>query len=175
MSRKTPDYVLKIFAISCGFVFIFVLLEVVAKILPATKHFVLKGRFECEWKSLESKIDDSCLFMQSLGQQGRYTKGKFPPFPVNSFKKVNDIGQFSSVDFRNFVNHIPKNHYPILSIGDSYVEALQVDNNDAFHGILNSYTTVDGKKVISTSIGKSGDPFSQYLLNLQYANQRSDL
>ena len=175
MTRKTPDYVLKVIGISFGFTFAFIFLEIAARLLPASKHFTLKGRFQCEWEDLESKIDDSCIFKQLPGQKGRYTKGKFPPFPVDALKSVNDLGQFSSVDFRHLTNQITKNNYYILSIGDSYTEALQVINDSAFHGILNSYKTIDGKKVISTSIGKSGDPLSQYLLNLQYANQRSNL
>lgn len=175
MSRKTPDYILKLCAISCGFALAFILLEIVSKTFLGSTHFVLKGRFQCEWNDIESKIDDSCIFMYFPKQKGRYTKGKFPPFPVNAIKMTNDLGQFSSVDFRSFTAQTPKDSYYILSIGDSYTEALQVTNDSTFHGILNSYTTINGKKIVSTSIGKSGDPLSQYLLNLQYANQRSNL
>ncbi len=175
MGQKTPDYILKTIAISLGFAFAFVLLEIVARILPSSKHFDLKDRVECEWVNLKSKTNDSCIFMQKLGQSGRYTVGKLPPFPVNAMKSVNDIGQFSDVNFNVLKSQDSSNIYRILSIGDSYVEALQVPNKNSFHGILNSYNSSDGKTVISTAIGKSGDPLSQYLLNIQFAHQKINL
>ena len=45
MARKTPDYLLKIIGISFGFAFAFVILEIAARILPASKHFTLKDSF----------------------------------------------------------------------------------------------------------------------------------
>ena len=175
MKRKTPKYILKITSISIGFSFAFFILELIAKTLPATKHFSLQDQFECNWVDIKSKISEKCIFKFYPNRKGRYTKGKLPPFPIDVIKKTNDIGQFSYVDFKDFINQDSKSSFRILSIGDSYVEALQVNNDESFHGILNSFSTLEGKKVISSSIGKGGDSFSQYLLNLQFVSQRTDM
>ncbi len=175
MEKQNQEYIYKLISISFGFFFAFLIFEIFARLLPASKHFVLLDRFECNWVDVNSEIKETCIFMQQPFEKGRYTKGKFPPFPVDAIKKTNDIGQFSSINFNNFINQNLESSFRILSIGDSYVEALQVENNDSFHGILNSYFSADGEKVKSSSIGKSGDPLSQYLLNLQFASQRTNL
>ena len=175
IQKKTPEYLLKVISISIGFSFAFLILELIAKSLPATKHFTLQDQFECNWVDIKSKISERCIFKFYPNRQGRYTKGKIPPFPIDVIKKTNDIGQFSSVDFKDFIDQNSQSSFQILSIGDSYVEALQVNNDESFHGILNSFSTIDGKKVRSSSIGKGGDAFSQYLLNLQYVSQRTEI
>ena len=173
--RRTPKYILKIISISIGFSFAFLILELIARSFPATKHFSLQDQFECNWVDIKSKISERCIFKFYPNRKGRYTKGKIPPFPIDVIKETNDIGQFSSVDFKDLINKDSKSSFKILSIGDSYVEALQVNNDESFHGILNSLSTLDGKRVISSSIGKGGDAFSQYLLNLQYVSQRTNI
>ena len=57
---------------------------------------------------------------------GNFTKGKFPPFPINAIKSTNNIGQFSNIDLRKY-----ENSKTIISIGDSYVEAAQVSNKNS--------------------------------------------
>ena len=175
MQKKTPEYILKIISISIGFSFAFFVLELIAKSLPATKHFSLQDQFECNWVDIKSKISERCIFKFYPNRKGRYTKGKVPPFPIDVIKTTNDIGQFSSVDFKDFIDQNSKSSFQILSIGDSYVEALQVNNDESFHGILNSFSTIEGREVRSSSIGKGGDAFSQYLLNLQYVSQRTNI
>lgn len=175
MQKTTPTYILKVISISIGFSLAFFILEIIAKSLPATKHFSLQDKFECDWIDIKSNISERCIFKYYPNRKGRYTKGKVPPFPIDSIKTTNDIGQFSSINFKDFIDQNSKSYFKILSIGDSYVEALQVNNDDSFHGILNSFSTKKGKTVKSTSIGKGGDAFSQYLLNLQYVSQRTDI
>ena len=173
--RKTPKYILKVISISIGFSIAFLILELIARSFPATKHFSLQNQFYCNWIDIKSKISERCIFKFYPNRKGRYTKGKIPPFPIDVVKKTNDIGQFTSVDFKDLINQDAKSSFRIISIGDSYVEALQVNNDESFHGILNSFSTIDGKKVRSSSIGKGGDAFSQYLLNVQYVSQRTDM
>lgn len=173
--KKTPKYILKLISISIGFSFGFLILELIARSFPATKHFSLQDQFYCNWIDIKSKISERCIFKFYPNRKGRYTKGKIPPFPIDVIKKTNDIGQFSSVNFKDLINQDAKSSLQIISIGDSFVEALQVNNDESFHGILNSFSTIDGKKVISSSIGKGGDAFAQYLLNVQYVSQRTEM
>ena len=175
MTKKTPEYLLKLISISLGFIFSFSLFEIIVRFLPGSKHFVVESPLLCEWNDISSKLRESCISSFIPNQKGRYTKGKFPPFPVNALKSTNDIGQFSSINFSDFLKSKSNAFFPIVSIGDSFVQALQVNNENSFHGILNSFSTEDGKKVISTAIGKGGDALSHYLLNLQYVSQQVDL
>ena len=102
MTRKTPEYILKIAGISFGFAFAFVILEISARLLPATDAFSQKLPLKCKSPiSNFSEVDEDCLFRRAEYTSGVYTKGKFPPFPVHANKTTNDIGQFSDVDFRN--------------------------------------------------------------------------
>ena len=60
---------------------------------------------------------------------------------------------------------------PVISvIGDSYVEALQVKNKDAFHAILDE--NLNSHDVYP--IGISGSPLSQYLAFAEYAAEKFD-
>ena len=77
-------------------------------------------------------------------------------------KKINNLGFFNDADFNDsdLNNHI-------LIIGDSYVEALQVENKNTVTGLLNKNSKTLDKKVFS--IGVSGSPLSQYLAFAEYA------
>ncbi|ABV51408.1 Hypothetical protein P9215_17951 [Prochlorococcus marinus str. MIT 9215] len=170
MYRKKPDHILKGVCISLGFSFAFVLLEIFARVLPASDIFSRKLPQRCK-SPIESfsEVTQDCLSQITARSQGIYTKGKFPPFPIKTFKKANDIGQFTDVDFREVVGS-KVNILPILSIGDSFVEALQVQNAETFHGLLNNYISKNNKIIKSSAIGTSGNPLSQYLISAMYAN-----
>ena len=165
-----PDHILKGVCISLGFAFAFVLLEIFARVLPASDIFSRKLPQRCK-SPIESfsEVTQDCLSQITARYQGIYTKGKFPPFPIKTFKKANDIGQFTDVDFREVVGS-KLNIVPILSIGDSFVEALQVQNAETYHGLLNNYISKNNKIIKSSAIGTSGDPLSQYLISAMYAN-----
>ncbi len=171
MPRKIPDYALKIIGISFGFTLGFIILEVTARFLPASDIFSQKLPLNCKSPiSSFSEVDQDCLFQRPARKYGVYTKGKFPPFPVYALKTSNDIGQFSDVDF----SETTKNNLeilPIISIGDSYVEALQVSNSKTYHGLLNQYIGNNGKKIRSTAIGSGGNPLSQYLVSAMFAKK----
>ena len=170
MSRKTPDYILKSACISLGFAFAFMLLEIFARVLPASDIFSQKLPQRCR-SPIESfsEVNQDCLFQTTVNSQGTFTKGKFPPFSIKAFKKANDIGQFTDIDFIEVVENKP-NIVPILSIGDSFVEALQVQNAETYHGLLNNYISKNNKIIKSSAIGTSGNPLSQYLISAMYAN-----
>ena len=171
MTRKTPDYALKIIGISFGFTFAFIFLEIAARLLPASDTFSQKLPLDCKSPiSNFSDVDEDCLFKRAEYTSGVYTKGKFPPFPVHATKTTNDIGQFSDVDFSEITTS-SKEVLPIISIGDSYVEALQVSNQKTYHGLLNQYVGSNGENIVSTAIGNSGNPLSQYLVSAMFARK----
>ena len=124
------------------------------------------GSFSVEVSPIDSssEVNQDCLSQTTARLQGIFTKGKFPPFPIKTFKRANDIGQFTDVDFREVVGNKP-NIVPIVSIGDSFVEALQVENGETYHGRLNNYISENNKIIKSSAIGTSGNPLSQYLIN----------
>jgi len=171
MSRRTPDYLLKSVSISLGFAFAFVILEIASRLLPASDTFSQKLPLICKSPiSTFSEVDQDCLFKVSERSSGVYTQGRFPPFPVHAFKAANDIGQFSDVDFSEITTSSQK-VLPIISIGDSYVQALQVSNSKTYHGLLNQYTGKSGEIIKSTAIGSSGNPLSQYLISAMFVRK----
>ena len=63
-----------------------------------------------------------------------------------------------------------------MTIGDSQVEALQVDNNESFHGLFNTNSNQENKLTfISTSIGAAGMALPNYLASLKYASNLTSL
>ena len=161
---------LKLIAISLGFAFTFLLLEIFARYIPASDSFSQKLPQRCKSPIASfSDVDQDCLFQRTARSQGVYTKGKFPPLPIKTFKRANDIGQFTDVDFREVIGK-KLNIVPIVSIGDSYVEASQVRNAETYHGGLNNYISENNKIIKSSAIGTSGNPLSQYLISMMFAN-----
>ena len=82
-------------------------------------------------------------------------------FQIRNSKKTNNAGYFSDIDFL-------KNKQNISIIGDSYVEALQVSNNNSIGGIVNKDLS-NSLKINAYPIGYSGSPLSQYLAFAQMA------
>jgi len=84
-------------------------------------------------------------------------------FSIVTKKHVNNYG------FLNDQNYSRDDRSPLLAIiGDSYVEAAQVENKNSLHGILSKET--DGKGRIY-SFGASGSPLSTYLAYANYATK----
>ena len=124
-------------------------MEIFSRLLPASDLLSLETPIEC----LDlNNIDLKCLPRRKSGEKGFYTLGALPPLPVKALKKANDIGQLTNVNFYDFKSKQLQN-LPIISIGDSQVAALQVNNEDTFHGLLNQYKIQSGSEKI-------------YLLNL---------
>ncbi|MBS0423272.1 MAG: SGNH/GDSL hydrolase family protein [Proteobacteria bacterium] len=77
--------------------------------------------------------------------------------------------QINNVGFRNDQNYTSESSLPLIAvIGDSYVEAVQVDYKDTLYGQLAQKL---GENMRVYSFGFSGAPLSQYLAWAQYATQ----
>ena len=89
----------------------------------------------------------------------------FTKFKHINVKHINNYGYASDKDFKKKELQTK----PIIAvIGDSYVEAMQVKNKDAFHAILD-------KGLLSHDvypIGISGSPLSQYIAFSRYAAEQ---
>ena len=160
---------IKLMSISIGFILSFTLLELATRLIPASDGVSLETPLECD--DVENPTL-RCIFRRPANRQYLYTKGKLPPLPIKAVKKSNDIGQFSDISWAAFTNSKPAERIRVLSIGDSFVEADQVENHQTFHGLLNHATTKNGKQVISTAIGSNGNSFPQYLVHLAFAKKQ---
>ena len=76
-------------------------------------------------------------------------------FQIKNYKKTNNAGYFSNIDYY-------KNKNNISIIGDSYVEALQVSNNKSIGGLVNN-NLFNTYKINAYAFGYSASPLSQYL------------
>ena len=95
MKKSTPFWVLKFISILVGFSLGIFLLEFFARLLPASDEFLLELPIVCD-DPLDP--DYSCIFRRQKFYGGRFTRGKFPPFSIEAFKRTNDIGQFSDIN-----------------------------------------------------------------------------
>ena len=170
-NKKYNESFLKLISISCGFAMSFLLLELFARIAPANSTFPLEKPIECD--NFE-RITLSCLHRRKAFSKGIWTVGKFRPLNQVILKKTNDIGQFSDINFNTFIAN-KNNNVQVLSIGDSFVQALQVTNPYTFHGILNKKKTKNNQEIISTAIGASGMAFPNYIMSIKYAETQTDL
>jgi len=76
-------------------------------------------------------------------------------------KRANNFG------FLNDQDYVQSDASPLLAvIGDSYVEAAQVESSKAMHGVLSTNTPHPGRVY---SFGVSGAPLSHYLAEASYA------
>ncbi len=168
---KEREITLKVFSICFGFAFSFFIFEIFARIAPARSAFPLEKPIRCDY---QKKITINCLHRRKPYSKGTWSAGKFRPFNQFAFKKTNDIGQFSDIDFKDFVEN-KDNKIQVLTIGDSYAEALQVKNSSSFHGILNNQKTKKKEEIISTSIAASGMALPNYIASMNYARTLTDL
>lgn len=87
-------------------------------------------------------------------------------FSIVAKKRTNNYGFFSDYDYH------PEAESPLLAvIGDSYVEALQVENIASMHGILAEKAKGKGRVY---SFGSSGSPLSNYLAYANFATNEFD-
>ena len=84
------------------------------------------------------------------------------------FKNAREL-KINNAGFRNDQDYIFQTDQPLIAIiGDSYVEAIQVDYKDTFYGRLSR----DLENVsLVYSLGYSGAPLSQYLIWAKYAKE----
>lgn len=82
-------------------------------------------------------------------------------FSIVANKRTNNYGLLSDHDY------FPKEKTPLMAvIGDSYVEAMQIENKQTMHGILANQV---GKSGRIYAFGGSGAPLSTYLAYADYA------
>ena len=82
-------------------------------------------------------------------------------------KRINNFGYATDIDFKATK---PKESKVVAVIGDSYVEALQVANQDSFHGLIQH--NIDD--LVLYPISMSGSPLSQYLAFINFASINFD-
>ncbi len=173
--KYLDNVVLNIYAILLGCIFSAFGLELFSRLLPATSYFPLEKPIVCDNHNF---VELECLHRRKSNRRARFTRGKLPPFKVDSIKTTNDIGQFTNVKWRDFKQN-KNNSLRLLSIGDSYVEALQVDNNKSFHGLLNdkniSSSFMDQQKIMSIGIGATGMAFPNYLKYIEFAKNETNM
>ncbi len=162
-------------AILFGFALSIGSLEVVSRFLPSSSYFSVERPIIC---NDITKLKLKCFVRRSRNIQGRYIKGIAPPFPINAYKKTNDIGQFSDLDFSKFILNTT-NKIKILSIGDSLTEGLQISNSQSYHGILNSIRSSESlgldRQVQSTMMAASALALPDYLKILEFATAQKSL
>jgi hypothetical protein len=129
-----------------------ILLEVIFRILPTSDST----------KSKKVNIDYPIIRFE---ENRDITKQIGFNFKHINVKHINNYGYASDKDFKKKELQTK----PIIAvIGDSYVEAMQVKNKDAFHAILD-------KGLLSHDvypIGISGSPLSQYIAFSRYAAEQ---
>jgi hypothetical protein len=132
------------------FVTVGVLLEVIFRILPTSDSLMQKP----------VTIADPIL---KFTENREVTKQIGFNFSHVNTKKINNYGYATD----KFFQEKSINSKPVIAvIGDSYVEALQVKNSDAFHAILDDkFENYD-----FYPIGISGSPLSQYLAFAKFAS-----
>ena len=133
-------------------VFVAVILEVIFRILPTSD-------------SLKTKDVNADQPILRFKENRDVTKQIGFNFKHVNIKHINNYGFASD---KNFQKKELQTKPVITVIGDSYVEALQVKNQDAFHAILD-------KRLASFDvypIGISGSQLSQYIAFSRYAAEQ---
>lgn len=132
--------------------FCLVIAEVVFRfIIPACEH------------PLYSYDEHFKLLHLQPASSGLFTAGKFAE--VRGRWRSNNFGWNSEIDY---IPGIGKERPLVAVIGDSYVEAMQVDVDRRFPALLQSLM---GDDFLVYSFGISGAALSQYLHMSRYANQ----
>jgi hypothetical protein len=134
-------------ATGIGLLTSFVLLEIMFRtVLPAAQL-------------PESTYDTTYHIPKFVPGEGRYTIGKF--CEKAGLWHINEQGWNSPYDY------VSDSRKKIAIIGDSYVEAFQVDIQKSFGPIVQSFAP---KELQVMSFGTSGAPLSQYLQISRYVN-----
>ena len=129
-----------------------VILEVIFRILPTSDSLLIKS------VSSENPV-------MQFSKNREITRQVGFNFQHVVKKRINNYGYASD---KNFQEKAEQNKPVISIIGDSYVEALQVENKNTFHAILDK--NLDNYDVYP--MGASGSPLSQYLAFAKYASER---
>jgi hypothetical protein len=134
-----------------------VILEVIFRILPTSDSLMIQAVNENE-PILHFKENRSIT--KQIG---------FNFTHVNK-KKINNFGYATDTKFLTKELQENKKKKIVASIGDSFVEAVQVNNKDTFHALLDKIN--DDINVYP--IGVNGSPLSQYIAFYKYAEKLFD-
>lgn len=138
-------------AIAIGVVAGFAVLELLFRLLPVCDSV----------NQLPVNVDNPVIRFEP-NRDFRYSHGW--NFDIVVDKHSNNYG------FLNDQNYDRNSRTPLLAvIGDSYVEANQVANREAFHGVLANAVGNNGRIY---SFGASGAPLSSYLAYARYAREQ---
>ena len=127
---------------------VFIILEIIFRALPTTTPV-----------DLEQISNENEILKFRPNKIGTFSLGS--NFYKTVKKKTNNYGFYASYDF------VANSRPDIVVIGDSFVEAAQIKNQDTFGEILNN----EYKKLLVYQLGISGVSLSQYLKMIQYAKK----
>lgn len=147
---SVKQFVFKFSAVSFGLMVVFALLEVVLRVLPVSTP------------TYSNPINSSHP-ISNFKPNNEVISSKGWNFEFVSHKRTNNYGFFSDVKYRK------QSNFPLMAvIGDSFVEAKQVDNAESMHGLLNNEVRQFGRVY---GFGVSGAPLSQYLAFAGFARE----
>lgn len=133
----------------------FLVLEVVFRTIVPASEFPLT-KYDPEHRML--------LFENRFANEGTYTLGKSAE--QRGHWRINNFGWNSPINY-----HPEKNKTRIAIIGDSFIEAFQVDNDKSYPSLLRE-SLKDSAEVYS--FGVSGSQLGQYLHMYRYAAKLFD-
>ena len=87
--------------------------------------------------NINDNISSNYLHRIKTRLKGYWSEGKFKPLNKVAFKETNDNDQFSDVDCQTFVK-VGNNNLKLLTILDSFMQAIEVKNSSTFYGLLNN-------------------------------------
>ena len=131
-----------------------ILLEIIFRILPTSDSLLVKP-------------------VNNQNQIVRYTENRSVKKQIGfNFSHVNvrQINNYGSVSDKDFEKTASQNRPVVAVIGDSYVEALHVKNQDTFHFKIDNKL----KKYDVYPIGISGSALSQYIAFAKFAKNEFD-
>jgi len=145
LSKKTA---FALISIVCGFLAALCLLELVCRLLPVSDSL------KTQPVNRESPILHFLPDRELLLSQGAL-------FQIRARKRTNNYGYLADVDYR------PSGRPKMVVIGDSYVEARQIENSRSMHGLLHAIAAENSAEVYG--IGSAGSALPQYLAYARYA------
>ena len=128
----------------------FIFLEIIFQILPVSDSYFIQPVNEL---NPNKHFIKNAVFVRQTGFDFKHVVRK----------KSNNYGYLTN---QHFTSKKSDESCIYLIVGDSYVEASQVQNEDTFHAILSQNLVCD-----IYPIGASGDPLSQYLANAKFAKK----
>lgn len=147
---KLKKILLPLLSILIGLIFTLILLELVFRVVPTRESLKVLPVNEAN-PVIRFTPNRDVIWSSGAG------------FSIISKKHVNNYG------FLNDQNYSKDATSPLLAIiGDSYVAAKQVENNESMHGRLSTMSQGKGRVY---SFGSSGSPLSTYLAYSEYSKQ----